>query len=47
MNIIPTPLNGVVIIEPRIFENSRGYFFESFNQNEFDEKCARLADTDR
>lgn len=38
MNVIKTPIDGVVIIEPRIFEDSRGYFFESFSQREFDEK---------
>ena len=38
MNIIKTAIDGVVIIEPRVFEDSRGYFFESFSQREFDEK---------
>lgn len=38
MNIITTALEGVVIIEPRIFSDSRGYFFESFSQEEFDAK---------
>ena len=38
MNVIKTAIEGVVIIEPRIFEDSRGYFFESFSQREFDEK---------
>ena len=38
MNIIPTSIFGVLILEPRIFEDSRGYFFESFSQREFDEK---------
>lgn len=38
MEVIKTPIVGVVIIEPRIFEDSRGYFFESFSQREFDEK---------
>lgn len=38
MNIIPTEIDGVLIIEPRIFEDSRGYFFESFNLREFEEK---------
>ena len=36
MNIIKTEIEGVVIIEPRIFEDSRGYFFESFSQRDFD-----------
>ena len=38
MNVIETAIPGVVIIEPRIFSDARGYFFESFNQREFDEK---------
>ena len=38
MNIIKTAIDGVLIIEPRIFTDSRGYFFESFSQREFDEK---------
>ena len=38
MNIIQTAIDGVLIIEPRIFSDSRGYFFESFSQREFDEK---------
>ncbi len=38
MDIIPTALDGVVILEPRIFTDARGYFFESFSQKEFDEK---------
>ena len=38
MNVIKTAIEGVVIIEPRIFEDSRGYFFESFSQREFNEK---------
>ena len=31
MNVIKTAIEGVVIIEPRIFEDARGYFFESFS----------------
>jgi dTDP-4-dehydrorhamnose 3,5-epimerase len=38
MNVIKTAIDGVVIIEPRIFEDARGYFFESYSQREFDEK---------
>jgi len=37
MNIIPTALEGVFVIEPRIFGDARGYFFESWNQRDFDE----------
>ena len=42
MNVIKTAIDGVVIIEPRIFEDARGYFFESFSQREFDEKVGRV-----
>lgn len=35
MNFIPTKISGVYIIEPRIFKDERGYFFESYNENEF------------
>lgn len=42
MNVIKTAIDGVVIIEPRIFEDSRGYFFESFSQREFDEKVCPI-----
>ena len=37
MNIIKTNIPGVLIIEPRVFKDSCGYFFESFSQREFDE----------
>ena len=42
MNVIKTNIEGVVIIEPRIFEDARGYFFESFSQREFDEKVTPI-----
>ena len=42
MNCIKTPIDGVLIIEPRVFEDARGYFFESFSQREFDEKVAPI-----
>lgn len=38
MEVIKTDIEGVVIIEPRIFRDDRGYFFESFSQREFQEK---------
>ncbi|MBO7379805.1 MAG: dTDP-4-dehydrorhamnose 3,5-epimerase [Bacteroidales bacterium] len=38
MNIIETSIPGVLILEPRVFADARGYFFESFSQREFDEK---------
>ncbi len=42
MQVIPTELPGVVIIEPRLFRDDRGYFFESYSQREFDEKVASI-----
>lgn len=42
MNVIETAIPGVFIIEPRVFNDARGYFFESFSQREFDEKVAPL-----
>ena len=42
MNVIKTDIEGVVIIEPRIFEDARGYFFESFSQREFEEKVGKI-----
>lgn len=36
MKIIQTPLEGCFIIEPKLFEDGRGYFFESFNQQLFE-----------
>lgn len=41
MNIIKTSIEGVVIVEPRLFKDDRGYFFESFNQKEFEEKVCK------
>lgn len=38
MEVIKTNIEGVVIIEPRIFRDERGYFFESFSQRDFQEK---------
>ena len=42
MEVIKTEIEGVVIIEPRIFKDARGYFFESFSQREFDEKVRHI-----
>lgn len=42
MNVIETAIAGVVIIEPRIFTDGRGYFFESFSQQEFEEKVGKV-----
>ncbi|MBQ0048635.1 MAG: dTDP-4-dehydrorhamnose 3,5-epimerase [Bacteroidales bacterium] len=38
MEIIKTAIDGPLIIEPHVFRDERGYFFESFSQREFDEK---------
>lgn len=38
MEVIKTDIEGVLIIEPKIFGDARGYFFESFNEREFREK---------
>lgn len=40
MDVIKTDIDGVVIIEPRVFKDARGYFFESYSKREFDEKVA-------
>lgn len=37
MNVIKTDIEGVVIIEPRVFGDARGYFFESYNARDFAE----------
>lgn len=42
MEIIKTAIDGVVIIEPRLFKDERGYFFESFSQREFNEKVKEI-----
>ena len=42
MEVIKTAIDGVVIIEPKIFKDSRGYFFESFSQNEFEDKVRKI-----
>ncbi len=36
MNSIKTEIEGVVILEPRVFKDARGYFFESYNKKTFD-----------
>lgn len=37
MNVIKTDIEGVVVIEPRVFDDARGYFFESYSKHRFDE----------
>lgn len=40
MEVIKTDIEGVVILEPKVFRDARGYFFESYSKREFDEKVA-------
>ena len=42
MEIIKTEIEGLLIIEPKIFSDARGYFFESFSQREFEEKVGLI-----
>ena len=43
MNIIETSIEGVVVIEPKVFGDHRGYFFESFSQKDFCEKVRQVS----
>lgn len=42
MEVIKTAIDGLVIIEPRVFKDIRGYVFESFSQREFEEKVRKI-----
>lgn len=42
MKVIQTAIPGVVIIEPRIFNDERGYFFESFSQRDFNQEVREI-----
>ena len=42
MEVLKTGIEGVYIIEPRLFKDARGYFFESFSQREFEEKVGSI-----
>ena len=42
MEVIKTAIDGVVIIEPKVFKDQRGYFFESFSQREFEAKVRKV-----
>jgi dTDP-4-dehydrorhamnose 3,5-epimerase len=44
MNVVPTEIPEVLIIEPKVFEDDRGFFFESFNRRSFAEKTGVEAD---
>ena len=41
MKVTPTAIADVLIIEPRVFGDTRGFFYESFNQKQFSEKVAK------
>lgn len=42
MQVINTKIEGVFILEPRVFKDSRGYFFESYSKKEFDTKIGPI-----
>ncbi|MBR4687754.1 MAG: dTDP-4-dehydrorhamnose 3,5-epimerase family protein, partial [Bacteroidales bacterium] len=42
MEVIETGIEGLVVIEPKVFGDSRGYFFEVFNEREFTEKVGNV-----
>lgn len=42
MDVIKTAIEGLVIIEPKVFQDARGYFFESFSQREFEAKVRKI-----
>ena len=42
MEVIKTEIEGVYIIEPKVFKDARGYFFESFSQRDFEEKVGKV-----
>ncbi|MDE6832274.1 MAG: dTDP-4-dehydrorhamnose 3,5-epimerase, partial [Muribaculaceae bacterium] len=44
MNIIKTEIEGVVILEPRVFSDDRGYFFESYSKKSFDNAIGHPVD---
>ncbi len=37
MNVVQTPISGVLVIEPRVYSDERGFFYESFNQRAFND----------
>lgn len=42
MNILKTNIDGVLLIEPKVFGDERGYFFESYSQREFEKKVCKV-----
>ncbi len=41
IHVIDTEIEGVKILEPKLFGDARGYFFESYSQREFEEKVCK------
>lgn len=44
MKVIPLAIPDVLVIEPQVFGDSRGFFFESYNQQKFEQAIGRTAD---
>lgn len=42
MEVIQTNIKGVVIIEPRLFKDDRGYFFESYSERDFNKQVSEV-----
>ena len=42
MKVIPTEIDGVYIIEPKVFTDTRGYFFESFSKKDFEASIEKV-----
>lgn len=42
INVIKTKLDGVVIVEPKVFGDARGYFFESFSERDFNAEMTKI-----
>lgn len=44
MEILKTPLEGLIVIKPKVFKDDRGYFYESFNQKSFENAIGKKID---
>lgn len=42
MEVIKTAIEGLLVIKPRVFEDARGYFFESFSQRDFEAQVGKV-----
>lgn len=42
MNVIKTDIEGILILEPKVFTDTRGYFFESYNKKVFDSEVGEI-----